>query len=149
VRVEVGAGAARGLAGYSRFYLDRGGERRPVEIESARPHGRVLLVKFLGCDDPEAARALTHAVLYVDRAEMPALEEGEYYHADLLECAVVDGKGTKLGRVCDVFPAGGHDVLVVESGGREWMLPVVASVVLEMDLEAGWIRVEVPEGLPA
>jgi len=147
--VEVGGGPIQGLAGYSRFCLERDGKRWPVEIESARPHGRVLLVKFRGCEDPEAARALVRAVLYVDRAEMPPLGEDEYYHADLLDCAVVDKEGRELGRVTDVFPAGGHDVLVVESGGREWMLPVVSAVVLEMDLERGRIRVEIPEGLRA
>jgi 16S rRNA processing protein RimM len=119
-----------------------------VEVESSRPHGRFLLVKFRGYDDPQAARGLAHAVLYVDRDEMPPLGEGEYYHADLLGCVVVDAAGTELGRVTDVFPAGGHDVLVVETGGREWMLPVVGSVVLAMELDAGLVRVNLPEGLP-
>jgi len=149
VRLDVGAGPVRGLDGYSCIYLEQSGVRRPAEVESCRRHGRFLLVKFRGCDDPEAARALAHAVLYVDRAEMPPLEEGEYYHADVLGCVVVDGAGVELGRVTDIFPSGGHDVLVVETGGREWMVPVVASVVRDMDVEGGRIRVELPEGLPA
>jgi len=149
VRVEIGGGTVHDLDGYSRVYLERAGERRPVEVEWSRPHGRFLLTKFRGCDDPEAARGLVHAVLYVDRAEMPALEDDEYYHADLLGCTVVDASDAELGRVKDVFPGGGHDVLVVETDGREWMIPVVASVVVELDLEGGRIRVALPEGLPA
>jgi len=148
VRVEVGEGLPRGLRGYSRVYLDRGSELHRISVESARPHGRFLLVKFAGVDTPEAARALAHAVLCVERAEMPPLAEGEYYHADLLGCRVVDEGGAELGRVRDVFPSGAHDVLVVgAAGGREWMLPVLASTVLEMDLGEGEIRVRVPEGL--
>lgn len=148
VRVEVGSGMPRGLQGYSRVYVGRPGEPKLAEVESVRSHGRFLLVKFRGIGDPEAARALAHAVLYVERDEMPPLEEGEYYHADLLECRVVDEGGAGLGRVLDVFPSGAHDVLVVGTAeGQEWMLPVLESTVLEMDLEEGVIRVRVPEGL--
>jgi 16S rRNA processing protein RimM len=148
VRIEVGSGMPRGLRGYSRVYLGRGEAPALAPLESVRFHGRFLLVKFRGVDDPEAARALGHAVLYVERGEMPPLEEGEYYHADLLGCRVVDEGGADLGRVLDVFASGAHDLLVVEApGGREWMLPVLESTVLAMDLEGGEIRVRVPEGL--
>ncbi|MEW6489377.1 MAG: ribosome maturation factor RimM [Thermodesulfobacteriota bacterium] len=148
VRIEVGSGMPRGLRGYSRVYLGREGEPEPAAVESVRSHGRFLLVKFRGVGDPEAARALGHAVLYVERGEMPPLEEGEYYHADLLGCRLVDEGGADLGRVLDVFASGAHDLLVVGApGGREWMLPVLESTVLAMDLEAGEIRVRVPEGL--
>lgn len=148
VRVEVGDGLPRGLRGYSRVYLGRGDDLQQVAVASARPHGRFLLMKFAGVDTPEAARALAHAVLYVERAEMPPLAEGEYYHVDLLGCRVLDEGGTELGRVRDVFPSGAHDVLVVGAeGGREWMLPVLASTVLEMDLPGRELRVRVPEGM--
>lgn len=148
VRIEVGSAMPRGLRGYSRVYLGREGDPELAAVESVRSHGRFLLVKFRGVGDPEAARALGHAVLYVERGEMPPLEEGEYYHADLLECRVVDEAGADLGRVLDVFPSGAHDLLVVGAPGkREWMLPVLESTVLAMDLEEREIRVRVPEGL--
>lgn len=148
--MDVGSGLPEGLRGYSRVYLGRGGgEPRPVGVESARPHGRFLLVRFAGVGDADGARALVHSVVYVERGEMPPLEEGEYYHADVLGCRVVDEGGAELGRAVDVFSSGEHDLLVVAGlQGREWMLPVLASTVLEMDLEAGLIRVRVPEGLP-
>lgn len=148
VRVEVGSGLPLGLGGYSRVYLGKAGDPRPAEVESARLHGRFLLVKFAGVDDVDAARALVHFVLSVERAEMPPLGEGEYYHADLLGCRVVDEGGAELGRAVDVFSSGAHDLLVVAgSDRREWMLPVLQSTVLGMDLEAGEIRVRVPDGL--
>lgn len=146
-------GLPRGLGGYTRLYLggkatgDEPGDLRPVEVESQRPHGRFLLVKFRGVDDPEAAKSLLDASLFVDREEMPPLEDGEYYHADVLGSRVVDVEGRDLGRVVDVFATGAHDVWVIDSGGREWMLPVLESSVLAMDLEGGEVRVEVPVGL--
>ncbi|GAB4271486.1 MAG: hypothetical protein Kow0092_26280 [Deferrisomatales bacterium] len=140
VRVDPLGGLPRGLEGYSRFYLGRGEAIRPVEVEAHRPHGRWLLVKFAGVDTPEAARGLAHATLYVERDEMPPLEEGEYYYADVLGCRVVTEAGEDLGVVVDVFFTGGHDVLVVRAGhGREWMLPVVEAFVAAMDLAEGRI----------
>jgi 16S rRNA processing protein RimM len=147
LRVDPLGGLPRGLEGYSRFYLARGDEWRPVAIETHRPHGRFVLVRFAGYDSPDTARQLAHSVLYVERSEMPPLEEGEYYHADLLDACVVDEQDRELGSVVDIFPGGAHDVLVVASSDREWMLPVVSEYVLTMDLEQGKIVVRVPPEL--
>ena len=148
VRVDPRGGLPRGLEGYTRFYLERDGRLEPVEVERSRPHGRFVLVKFAGYDTPEAVRALTHAVLYVERSELPPLGEDEYYHVDLLGCTVRDEVGRDLGTVEDVFFTGAHDVLVIRGGGRrEWMLPVVSQWVIRMDLDEGTIVVRVPEGL--
>ncbi|RMG90671.1 MAG: 16S rRNA processing protein RimM [Candidatus Dadabacteria bacterium] len=148
VRVDPQGSLPRGLEGYTRFYLDRGRGPEPVGVEHHRIHGRFVLVKFEGYDTPEAARELTHAVLYVDRSELPPLGEGEYYHADLLGCEVVEENGDVLGRVADVFDSGAHDVLVIRTEtGAERMLPVVAQWVLSIDVEAGRITVRVPEGM--
>jgi 16S rRNA processing protein RimM len=105
------------------------------------------LVRFAECDGPETAKPLTGSTLYVDRAEMPDLEDGEYYHADLPGCRVVDESGQCLGRVEDVFASGAHDILVVASGGREWMLPVVPEYVISMEVGRDTIVARVPEGL--
>jgi 16S rRNA processing protein RimM len=153
VRLDPGSGLPRGLSGYTRFYLgppeDRGTldrEPEPVTLDAARANGRFLLLKFPGIDDPESASRLARSRLYVERAEMPPLEPGEYYHADLLGCRIVDSAGGELGRVDDVVPSGPYDLLVIRSGSREWMLPIVDEYVIDMDLEAGEILVSLPEG---
>jgi 16S rRNA processing protein RimM len=153
VRVDPMGGLPRGLSGYTRLYLGWtvGGEPprdlRPLDVERHRTLGRFLVVKFSGVDDPEKAKTLVHQTLYVEREELPPLGEDEYYHADLIGCRVVDAGGEQLGQVVDVFATGAHDVLVVESAGCEWMLPVIGSCVLAMDLKGGEIQVQVPEGL--
>lgn len=147
VRVDPMGGLPGGLQGYTRFYLGRGEDIRPVAVESHRRHGRFVIAKIEGCDTPEAARVFAGALLYVDRAEMPHLEEGEYYYTDLIGCRLVDEEGRQLGRVLDVFWSGAHDVLSVESEGREWMIPVVSEWVLSLDIEKGEIAVKAPQGL--
>jgi 16S rRNA processing protein RimM len=148
VRVDLGSGTADGFERYGRLFL-RGpsGEAAPARVEAWRPHGRLLLVKFSGVDTPEAARGLTNRDLCVDRAELPPLGPDEYYHGDLLDCSVVDEGGAELGLVADVFTTAAHDVLVIRSGAAEWMLPVTAECVPQMDLGARRLTVRVPEGL--
>ena len=147
VRLDFPGGLSRGLRGYETLYLEQDGEFRRVELESERPHGRFLLAKFSGIETPDQARALTHATLWVERGEMPVLAEDEYYHADLLGCRVEDEAGALLGTVADVFANGDHDLLVIREGGREWMLPVLARWVLEIDLEGERVLVRPPEGI--
>lgn len=149
IRVNPMGGLPRGLEGYTSFYLGRGDDIRRVQIESHRIHGRLVLVKFRGVDTAQDARELVHQTLYVDRSEMPPLEEGEYYHADLIGCGVLDETGTELGKVVDVFATGAHDVLVVAFSGREWMLPVVSEYVVSIDVEEGRIAVRATDGFRA
>lgn len=147
VRVDPRGGLPRGLEGYRRFLLGRGEDLRPAEVETYRPHGRLLLVKFAGIDSPEAAQALSQQVLYVPREDLPPLEPGEYYYADLIGCRVRGEAGEELGRVADVFPSGASDVLVVEWEGGEWMLPVVSEFVLEVNPDEGEVTTRRTEGL--
>jgi 16S rRNA processing protein RimM len=140
------------LGRYTRFYLGRSSANQgspvcePVTVEKFRPHGRFVLIKLAGIDSPEAASLLGRSVLYVERREMPPLGPGEYYYADLLGCQVCDESGQEMGRVADVFATAAHDVIVVRTGERDWMLPVVDPYVVSMDLDIGEIRVRVPEG---
>lgn len=153
VRLESGTGLPRGLSGYTRFYVGpperpgvQAGEPTPIVVEHSRPHGRFMLLKFEGISNPESAAQFVHSRLYVERADMPPLEPGEYYHADLLGCRVTGAEGEELGLVDDVFSSGAHDVLVIRDGRREWMLPVIDEYIADMDSEAGEIRVRLPEG---
>jgi 16S rRNA processing protein RimM len=147
VRVDSLGGLPRGLGGYRNLYLGQGAELTRVQVDGERPHGRFLLIKLAGIDSPDQARRWTHATLYVERDEMPALEQGEYYFVDLLGCRVEDEAGSDFGTVADVFASGAHDVMVVREGAREWMLPVLARWVLSIDVAGKQVVVRLPEGL--
>ncbi len=127
-----------------------GGARLPFEIRWSRPHGNVRLVCLDGIGHIDEARALVGSELSVDRSSLPELEEGTYYWRDLIGLSVFDAAGY-VGRIEAVFPTGSNDVYVVSSGEgdsrREVMIPAIASVVLEIDLERKIMRVALPEGL--
>lgn len=100
------------------------------------------IARFEEVTDRTAAEKLRGTVLTVPRAEMPALEEGEYYHADLLGLPAVSDEGTLLGTVIAVENFGAGDVLEIERSepdekGRpqRFMVPMNEAAVPSWDTE--------------
>ena len=114
---------------------------REFEVEAAKIHGDGLVVKLKGVDDRDAALALKSKHIAVTRDSMPEAEEGEYYWSDLIGLEVTNLQQVILGKVTDVFETGANDVLVVQ-GERERLLPFIADVVLDVDLEANSMQVD-------
>lgn len=138
-------------------------------VESAAPLGRLWTVKLAGVDSREAAAALAGSLLLVPSRERAALPAGSYYVDQIIGLAVQDEAGKPLGRVAEVLSTGGHDLYVVrpgqvqagepgrggqpagsgyaESRPREWLLPAVKDMVIEINLNGGVMVVRLPEGL--
>ncbi len=141
------------LAPGARLWLREGngeGESRPVCVETSRPHGRRVLIRLEGVSDRDGAEALVHAEIHVDRGRLPPLKEDEYLWEDLVGLAVVDDAGNPVGRLTGILatgPRGENELLVVQAGDEEVLLPMTREVVHEVDLEGGRMRVSVPEGL--
>jgi 16S rRNA processing protein RimM len=107
-----------------------------------------LLVTFEEYSDPEAAGALRNEYIYVRAEEIPKLPEGDYYHHQILGLRVVNEEGASLGRVVNILETGANDVCVIrQDSGAEFLLPIMDSTVLEVDLAQGFMRVHVLDGL--
>jgi 16S rRNA processing protein RimM len=116
-------------------------------LESSTASGK-LVVLFDGVPDRSAAEALRGTRLQVEAGSRPALDDpDEFYDSDLVGLAARTVGGEDLGAVKDVLHAGGADYLVVEVGGRERLIPFVAAIVPQVDLAAGTVLVDPPEGL--
>jgi 16S rRNA processing protein RimM len=124
-----------------------GGAERSRVIESVQPHGRFLLVSFAGIGSREAAESMIGSTVLVDGAQLPELDEGEYYWFELVGLSVLDREGTYLGEIESIIPTGSNDVYVVRNGTREILVPALADVVREIDLTGRIMRVKLPEGL--
>ena len=113
-----------------------------IRIEAVRTHKSRLLIRIAGIEDADGAAAYAGGILFADRADV-LLEAGEYFDDDLVGCAVLAASGTEYGFVERVehFPA--SDMLVI--GGR--MVPMVAAIVTDIDLERRRIVIDPPEGL--
>ena len=141
VRVKAFTGDPAALGDYGPLYTE---DDRVLTIESARPAGDVMVVKFREVADRTAAEALSGMTLTVDRAALPAdLEEDEYYHADLVDLLVIDEDGDKLGKVAALHDFGAGDVIeIVLASGRREMIPFTRAAVPEIDLDEGTIRID-------
>ncbi len=116
-------------------------------LQAARLKNQVLL-QLAGVDTRNGAEALVGLEVQGDRRRFPPLPPGEYYWFQLLGLPVYDaGDGALLGRLQEILPTPAHDVYVVVQDGREVLFPVVEEVVVEINLEQGFIRVAPPRGL--
>ena len=111
---------------------------RPLRISSLR-EGAMPIARFAGIDDRNAAEALRGQLVTVDRAALPPLGEGEYYHADLIGLPCESAEGEPLGTVVAVENFGAGDILEIERDGRRFMVPFRDGAA---DLQAGRIVVD-------
>ncbi len=127
---------------YRPWWLAAEGGWRQVTLAAGQRHGKGLIAQLEGVTDRDAAQALVGRDIAIDRSQLPALPEGEYYWSDLIGLAVYGSGGVLLGRVASLLETGAHDVLVVQ-GERERLIPwAVPQVVKAVDLAAGRIDVD-------
>lgn len=127
-----------------------GEEHTPRRIRSVRNHQNELLVAFRGVEDRTEAGLLTNQWVYVLESELPVLEEGEYYQHQLLDLEVFTEDGQRVGEVVEILETGANDVLVVlTEDQKEVLLPVIADVILKIDLDGKRILARLLPGLLA
>jgi 16S rRNA processing protein RimM len=125
--VEHASDDARWFATGSRLIV--GGE--PAVVVAAKVAGGRRVIRL----DREAQRG---SALEVERAALPATEEGEFYVFELVGLEVVEETGRSLGKVVSVAPGVANDALELEGGA---MLPLVEDCVRDVDLAARRILV--------
>ena len=97
----------------------------------------MAVARFEGIADRAAAEALRGSLVEVDRDALPPLEEGEYYHADLIGLPAFDRHGKALGTVVAVENYGAGDLLEIErEDGKRALIPLKREIA---DLEDGRI----------
>jgi 16S rRNA processing protein RimM len=125
---------AEGIDSLKRYDKVAVGERM-LTLKSVKPGGGGAIARFAEVNDRTAAEALRGQTLTVSRSMLPPLDDGEYYHADLLgRLCVAAESGESLGTCVSVDNFGAGDVIEIErsSGGR-FMVPVVPAVTIEAD----------------
>jgi 16S rRNA processing protein RimM len=126
-----------------------GGRRERLTLESAWLHGDRVVLKLEGFDSPEASAALAGCELAVPESEAVELEEGEFYDWQLEGCRVETIEGLHVGTVREVLHTGGEApvLVILDEKERENLVPLAESICVEINVAAGLIRVDAPEGL--
>lgn len=126
---------ADSLMDYPEWLLSKNGEYRSVTVEAGKLVGGELQVKLEGINDRDAAFALCGHTIEIPRESFAPAEEGEYYWADLVGVTVTNTEGIALGTVANLMETGAHDVLVVEGGYGQKLIPFVSQYIQAVDTE--------------
>lgn len=120
---------------------------KTLELVELRWYNEHPVAFFVGVDDRTAAESLARAILWIDEATaIASVEDNAWFDHQLVGLRVLRD-GAEIGTVTHVdhFPA--QDLLVVRSGERDVLVPFVAAIVPEVNLEAGTLTVTPPAGL--
>ena len=131
------------LCSFSTLYMDGA----PIKVLAARPHKGNVLARLEGVTDVNAAMRLKGKILSIDRTGVE-LPDGRHFLADLMGLEVRDADTRAvLGAVHDILTPPAHEVYVVRGGGKEYLIPAVDEFIREIDVDGGFIRVRLIEGM--
>ncbi|HDH98480.1 MAG TPA: 16S rRNA processing protein RimM [Deltaproteobacteria bacterium] len=130
------------------FVQGKYGDKVPQRVLKARiKKGQSVILALEGVVDRTQAGFFVDKEIFLDRAKLPPLPEGEYYRHEIEGLSVVSAEGEKLGILSDVLATGAHDVYVVKGDKGEILVPAVEQMVKKIDLKKGVMVVDLPPGL--
>lgn len=135
------------LLKYPEWTLRRGSEVKQVKMLKGRRQGNILVATLDGLTDREVARTYADFEICVPRADLPSLDDGEFYWHQLQGLKVINQEGVLLGKVDHLLETGANDVLVVRAcegsvDDSERLLPYIDSCVLAIDVAKGEMQVD-------
>lgn len=127
----------------------RDGQRSVVQLENYWFHQARVILKLAGYDTVEAANPFVGCDFAVPESRRVQLPEGQFYDWELEDCVVETTTGEQIGRVRDVLRVGGGvEMLVVENAQEhEHLIPMVETIVVDIDKVGKRIRIDPPQGL--
>jgi 16S rRNA processing protein RimM len=118
---------------------------RQFEVTHAREAKDHLVATLKGVTTRDEAERLNGIELYIAREKLPATDDDEYYHADLIGLAAVTVDNAPIGRVVAIHNFGAGDIIeIAPLQGSTLLLPFTNAVVPSVDLAAGRVVIELP-----
>ncbi|MGH7765356.1 MAG: ribosome maturation factor RimM [Candidatus Dormibacteraceae bacterium] len=103
-------------------------------VEWSRPGQPGLVVKLRGVDNRSMAELFRGRYLEVPEHDVRPLEDGRFYHHQVVGLTVTTGSGMELGTITEVLERPANDVWVSREGTVEHLIPATKDAVLEVDL---------------
>jgi 16S rRNA processing protein RimM len=128
-------------------YIEKSsGEKDRFGLRKIDVSGKILFVELEDISNVESAQALIGCKVFLPEDMLDELPEGEYYWRDIIGLDVYTEEGKCIGKIESVFPTGSNDVYVCK-GEREILLPAIAEVIRNIDVNRRVMMVRLLEGL--
>jgi 16S rRNA processing protein RimM len=135
---------------YTHWLIKKKDGWHSVYFIKGRKQGKTIVAQLNGVDDPDKAHALIGCDIAIDESQLKQLAEDEFYWRELQGLKVVNLEDTVLGNVSSMMATGANDVIVVKldaiiakaKNTKEILIPYIDSVVKNIDLDAGLIKVD-------
>jgi len=142
VKLQPWADSPDFLTNFEYFYIDG----VPIKVLSAKVHKGNVIAALEGIDNIDAAIRMKNKIITVKKEDVQ-LEEGRHFVADLIGLKAVDAETEKeLGKITDVLALPSNNVYVIK-GDREILVPAVPDFIAETNIENGYVRINLIEGL--
>ena len=146
VRVQPWCDDGEFLTRFKTVYTDAEG-KNCLKVISAKPHGNVALMTISGVNSIEEAEKLRGKVIFINRKDVK-LPEGRYFISDILGCKVTDADtGETLGVLSDVSETGANDVWHIEKDGKEYLVPAIGDVIVNVNPEENSVVIRPLKGI--
>jgi 16S rRNA processing protein RimM len=120
--------------------------KRQFELAHVRHAKDHLVATLKGISTREDAERLNGLELYIARDRLPATQQDEFYHADLIGLDAVDSENQPLGRVIAIHNFGAGDIIeIAPAHGMSMLLPFTNAVVPHVDVVGGRVVIELPQ----
>ena len=118
-----------------------------LKITGIKYQKNMVILKFKGINSVEEAETLRNKILYVQKTIFDDLPDGTYLIADIIGLEVLEGD-ISYGKITDVFSTGSNDVYVVDKPGhKQLLIPALKNVIEDININEGYMKVKLPEGL--
>ena len=136
------------LPGARKVYLkDSKGLLVQYQAVRSSPHKQNILLRLAGLENLSAVEPLVGASVWMAKADLPELEEEQFYWSDLEGLEVINQREAVLGRVVGMFATPAHDILEVDGPSGEILIPAIEPFLVKLDRDKGRLHVNLPEGL--
>ncbi len=130
------------------IYIEFKGTLVAFDIEEVKYSKNLVLLKLKGIDDINIAEKYKNCYIKIDRSDAVKLPENSYFIVDLIGLTVYTDDNIELGNIVDVYSTGANDIYVVKNElGKQVLLPAIADVIQNVDIENKKMIVHLIEGL--
>ena len=108
-------------------------DRYFLTIKDINYNSKKNLIRFIECSSRNEIEKFSNEKFYISKDIFPELENDENYFIDYIDCYLFDQNENRIGKIVDVVPIQGNDVLLIDTNLGQKMVPFAKQLILFFD----------------